>query len=316
MNATTTTLAAAAPKQSLDDVMLAMDIVDTLRHRELVVAKELGGAERKDALIRRLKEIYNAQGIEVPDRILEDGVKALEEHRFTYEPPRDGLEVRLARLYINRGRWGPPLAFVAGAALFVTAAYEVGFERPREAKAERTRIELSVDLPRELAEARAAALALAGGDAARARLEASFLDGVAATKAGDAAGARAALGDLQFLTGVLAQDLSIRVVSRPGEYSGVFRIPDNAPGARNYYLIVEAVDAKGRAQALEIASEEDRKTARAEKWGVRVSEAAFNAVADDKADDQIIQQAEIGAKPKGALAPVYDIDVGGAILEW
>ncbi len=311
----TAALADAKP-QSLDDVMLAMDIVDTLRHRELVVAKELGGAERKDALIRRLKEIYHAQGIEVPDRILEDGVKALDEHRFTYEPPRDSFAIRLARLYINRGRWGPPIALVAGAALFLTAAYEFGFERPREASAERTRVELSVDLPRQLAEARAAALALAEGDAARARLETSYQDGVAATKSGDAAGARAALGELGFLAGVLAQDLAIRVVSRPGEYSGVFRIPDDAPGARNYYLVVEAVDAKGRAQPLEIASEEDQKTARAEKWGVRVSEADFNAVADDKADDQIIQNAQIGAKPKGALAPVYDIDAGGAILEW
>ena len=49
---------------------------------------------------------------------------------------------------------------------------------------------------------------------------------------------------------------------------------------------------------------------------MRVSEETFNAVAADKADDQIIQHAEIGRKPKGALAPVYEIDAGGAILEW
>lgn len=307
----------AARTQSFDDVMLAMDIVDTLRHRELILEKELGGADRKEALVRRLKEIYHAQGIEVPDRILEDGVRALEDQRFVYDPPKDSFAVKLARLYIARDRWLKPLALVAGAALFITAAYEFGFDNPREARAERARIELTVELPKALGEARAAALALAADDAARARIEVSYQDGLTAAKAGDGPSARAAVGDLQFLAGVLSQDLTVRVVSRPGEYSGVFRIPDDAPDARNYYLVVEAVDARGRAHPLEISSEEDQKTARAEKWGVRVSEETFNAIAADKADDQIIERAEVGRKPKGALNPVYDIaDVGGAILEW
>jgi hypothetical protein len=307
----------AATKQSFDDVMLAMDIVDTLRHRELVLEKEFGGAERKDTLVRRLKEIYHAQGIEVPDRILEDGVKALEEQRFTYDPPHDSFAVRLAKIYIARDRWMKPIALVAGLALFATAAFEFGYAKPREALAEKTRVELSVELPRALDAARAAALTLAASDSARSRIEVAYADGIAAAKNGDAKSARAAIGDLEFLSGVLGQDLTIRVVSRPGEYSGVFRIPDNAPDARNYYLIVEAVDARGRAHALEISSEEDQKTVRAEKWGVRVSTDTFNAVADDKADDQIIEHADIGAKPRGELSPRYDIaDAGGAILEW
>lgn len=313
----TAALASADKPQSLDDVMLAMDIVDTLRHRDLVLAKELGTAERKDALIKRLKEIYQAQGIDVPDRILEDGVKALEERRFAYDPPKEGFAVSLARLYINRRTWGPPIFFIAGAALFLTAAYEFGFDRPREAKAERERIELTVKLPKEITAARDAALALAADDAARTRVDTSYQDGIAAANAGDAGAARAAVGDLSFLAGVLRQDLTIRVVSRPGEYSGVFRIPNDAPDARNYYLIVEAVDARGRAHALEIASEEDRKVARAEQWGVRVPEEEFNRIAADKEDDQIIQHADIGKKPKGSLAPAYDIPtIGGAILEW
>lgn len=313
----TTALAAADKPQSLDDVMLAMDIVDTLRHRDLVLAKELGGAERKDALIKRLKEIYRAQGIEVSDSILEDGVRALEEQRFTYDPPKNSLAVRLARFYINRDRWGPPLFFIAGSALFLTAAFEFGFERPREAQAERARVELTVTLPKEIAAARDEALALADTDEARARIEISHRDAVAAAKSGDAKAARAAIGELEFLSGVLAADLTIRVLSRPDEYSGVFRIPDAAPDARNYYLIVEAVDAKGRSHPLEIASQEDRKTERADIWGVRVSEETFNEIAADKADDQILQHADIGKKPKGALAPVYDIaTAGGAILDW
>ena len=312
----TTTLPTPAPQQSLDDVMLAMDIVDTLRHRELILEKELSGAERKVELVKRLKEIYSAQGIEVSDRILEDGVKALEEQRFIYEPPKDGLSVRLAKVYIARDRWLKPFAFVAGLALFATAAYEFGFDNPREAQARKAQVELTLELPAELAAARDAALKLAENDAARSRIEASFDDGVAAAKDGRADAARAAISDLSFLASILKEGFIIRVVSRPGEYSSVFRIPDNAPNARNYYLIVEAVDSRGRARPLEIESEEDQQTARVEKWGVRVSESTFNAVAADKADDQIIQHADIGEKPRGALTPVYQIDAGGAILEW
>lgn len=297
--------------------MLAMDIVDTLRHRELVVEKELGGAVRKDALVTRLKEIYAAQGIEVSERIIEDGVSALEERRFAYDPPKDSFLIRLARIYVRRDRWMKPLAFVTGLALFATAAYEFGFDNPREARAERERIELAVELPEELAAAYSAALSLAASDGARARIETSYLDGVAAADSKDAEAARKAIEELEFLSRVLAQDLAIRIVSRPGEMSGVWRIPNDTPSARNYYLIVEAVDAKGRAHAIEIESEEDRKTARAGTWGVRVSEEVFNEVAADKADDQIIVDNMVGTKPHGEVSPTYEIaTAGGEILEW
>ncbi|MEE2691495.1 MAG: DUF6384 family protein [Pseudomonadota bacterium] len=309
--------ALADRKPELDDVMLAMDVVDTLRHRERVVDMELGAEAREAALIDRLRDIYKAQGIEVPDRILADGVKALEEKRFVYEPPKGGVAISLAKFYVARDRWMKPVGFVLGLALFAAAVYEFGVAGPQKAAAARTEIALTQTLPANLESARAAALALAEADDAKARVETAYADGVSALAKADAKGARAALGELETLKGDLALDLTVRVVSRPGEYSGVFRIPDDAPDARNYYLIVEAVDARGRAHALEISSEEDQETKRVEKWGVRVPEGVFNKVAADKQDDQIIENAVVGRKPKGALAPDYGIDgAGGAILEW
>ncbi|MEQ1930967.1 MAG: DUF6384 family protein [Parvularculaceae bacterium] len=307
-----------AQTQKLDDVMLAMDVVDTLRHRERLVEMELGGEAREEALIKRLREIYAAQGIEVPDAILKDGVKALEEKRFVYEPPRDGVGVRLAKLYVSRDRWLKPLAILLGVALFATGAYEFGYAGPRAARLEQTQTELTQRLPNALASAREAALSLAIDDPSRARIEAAHRAGAAALGARDARKARAAVLELQQLKDDLNIALTVRIVSRPNEYSGVFRIPDNAPGARNYYLIVEAVDGSGRAHSLDIASEEDQATKRVDKWGVRVPESVFNAVAADKKDDSIIENAVIGEKPKGKLAPEYGkIDgAGGAILEW
>ena len=61
----------AASRTPLDHVMIAMDVVDTLRHDQLIVERELNGDERKAKLIERLREIYSAQGIDVPDKIVE-----------------------------------------------------------------------------------------------------------------------------------------------------------------------------------------------------------------------------------------------------
>ena len=302
---------------AFDDVMLAMDIVDTLRHRALIVERELASEDREAALLVRLKEIYAAQGIDVPEHILRDGVKALEEKRFVYEPVERGLQHRLARIYIARDRWMKPIALVVGVAAFMTGIYEFSVAAPAERSRAATEVSLSVTLPRALAEARDAALAAAETDNARTRIETVYQDGLAATRAGDAKAAEAEVTALKSIADDLARTLTIRVVSRPGEYSGVFRIPDDAPGARNYYLIVEAVDARGQTHALEIESEEDRRRARVKAWGVRVPEGEFNRIAADKQDDQIIQNAKIGEKPKGRLEPVYSVPgAGGAILEW
>jgi hypothetical protein len=97
---------AAAGKPPLDDVMLAMDVVDTLRRRARLVELELDESGREQDLKQRLHRIYSAQGIEVSDTVIEAGVRALKEDRFVYRAPPDSLAVRLARLYVRRNRWG------------------------------------------------------------------------------------------------------------------------------------------------------------------------------------------------------------------
>ena len=122
------TATASAP---LDDIMLAMDVVDTLRHRDHLVARELSEDKREAQLIERLREIYRGQGIEVSDDILHEGVKALKENRFIYSPPAPGLNVTLAKLYVRRGRIGK----IAGAAFLMLAlvwgGWLVGYKWPQ-----------------------------------------------------------------------------------------------------------------------------------------------------------------------------------------
>jgi hypothetical protein len=129
--------------------------------------------------------------------------------------------------------------------------------------------------------------------------------------------ARTAVGELRTLSDRLELAYEIRVVSRPGEQSGVWRVPDENRRARNYYLIVEAIGADGRPVRVPITSEEDGRTRDVRAWGLRVDEATFQRVAADKQDDGIIQDDEIGAKRRGELEAQYTVQTtGAAITEW
>ncbi len=130
-------------------------------------------------------------------------------------------------------------------------------ERPAALRAERAEIELTQTLPKALDAAYAGVLAEAKTPAAAPKAEQLLADGKDALARGDAAGATAALTGLEQLTADLRQSYQLMIVSRPGERSGVFRIPDRNTGARNYYLIVEAIGPDGRPIEMPITSEED-----------------------------------------------------------
>src|SRR5688572_22920661 len=94
------------PPQTLDELMIAMDVVDTLRHREDLVRRELDEEGREAELIERLRRIYREQGIEVPDKVLLDGVRALKESRFVYTPPPPGWKRTLLTAWARRDVYG------------------------------------------------------------------------------------------------------------------------------------------------------------------------------------------------------------------
>src|SRR5262249_25870635 len=103
----------------LDELMLAMDVVDTLRHRELMLEREVEAGDREEKLLARLREIYTAQGITVTDDVLAQGVRALREERFVYTAPTPTFSRSLAKLYVSRGRWGK---WVGGTVALAVAA--------------------------------------------------------------------------------------------------------------------------------------------------------------------------------------------------
>jgi hypothetical protein len=99
--------------------------------------------------------------------------------------------------------------------------------------------------------------------------------------------------------------------------SGVWRIPDANDDARNYYIVVEAVDSENRVLTRPIVNEEDGKIYPVDKWGLRVDESLFRRVAADKSDDGIIQDNVFGTKRRGYLEPDYRMPTTGrAITSW
>lgn len=312
-----TAAAASKPSQTLDDIMIAMDVVDTLRHREDLVRRELNEEEREAELIARLRKIYRDQGIEVSDRVLADGVEALKESRFVYTPPPKGWKRSLLTLWVRRETHGKRLGLLALLLAAVALGYYVLVARPARLAEEQARIELTQTLPKVLRQAHVDVLAIATDATAKQKADALLADGEREIRSGDRAGAAKATAALTALRDDLARQYQLAIVSRPGEPSGVWRRPPGRSGAKNYYLIVEAIAPDGRKLAVPVRNEESGETATVAKFGVRVPEAVYEAVRRDKMNDGIVQNNIFGVKRRGTLAVDYKMPFeGGFITRW
>ena len=352
-------------KVELPDIMLAMDVVDTLRHRQSMVDRELDTEVYNQALIEKVRKIYADQGLEVTDEIIDRGVAALREDRFTYTPPKWNFKIALARIYVNRGRWAKVGGIIVAVLLAVWLAYRFAVVGPVEREKKRQTSQLTqvwqqfqatkksdsltrvgdrlyrqakqdleagksegvssaisqlsslAQIPDQLATLRAGIVKESREKTATAKADRLYQDAMAALDRGDVPSAQEATRSLQTLHRLLKTEFTLQIVSRPNTRSGIWRHPQNNPGARNYYIIVEAVTSDGKRIALPITSEEDGKTSTAEMWGIRVSDKVFNQVRRDKMDNGIIDKNRFGLKRRGFLTPEYLYPTaGGMITQW
>ena len=311
------TVTATAEKAPLDEVMLAMDVVDTLRHRQDLVERELAGDAREKQLIEKLREIYSHQGIEVTDEVLRAGVKALAESRFAYTPPKPSLTTTLARAYVSRKKWGPATLAIVLVLVVGLGGYFLAWQPFQAAQVEAARIELAEGLPKQMDalfqtiyEETKVQQAVTDAETIRTR-------GKALASEGNRAGALQAIADLTALRETLRSEYTLKIYSKEGERSAFWRVPDTNPDATNYYLIVQAIGPDGTPLTMPITNEETSKTESVTLWGVRVPESTYRTVENDKRDDGIIERATLGLKEYGFLAPDYVMPVlGGAVTKW
>lgn len=313
----TETAAPADKPHKLDDLMIAMDVVDTIRHRDDLVRRELGDEAREAEMIERLREIYRQQGIQVSDAALAAGVKALKESRFTYTPKPPSLKRTLFEMWVGRKRYGL-FASAAAALVLSTCTYEYLYvTRPAQVAEEQLRVETTETLPRNIRQLHADILAASSDATARQRADQLRADGDKAIREKDRAGMQRVAGDLERLNQQLLSEYTLTIVSRPGETTGVWRRPPRNSTQRNYYIIVEPIAPNGRKLSVPVLNEEDGQTSTVDKFGVRVPQSVFDAVAADKKDDGIVQRNRFGVKRRGTLNTEYLMPYeGGTITKW
>jgi hypothetical protein len=189
--------------------------------------------------------------------------------------------------------------------------------RPARLAQERARIEVSETLPKQLRQAEADLAAVASDEAAKQKAAGLREDAERAIRAQDRAGMLKVGSELARLRDEVAREYTLTIVSRVGESTGVWRRPPAGSNARNYYLIVEAISPDGQKFALPIRNEETGAIETVTKFGVRVPQDTFEAVARDKRDDGIVQKNHFGVKRRGRLAIDYEMPFeGGFITKW
>lgn len=311
------TTTATAEKAPLDEVMLAMDVVDTLRHRQDLVERELAGDAREKQLIEKLREIYHQQGIEVTDAVLAEGVKALDESRFTYTPPKPSFGVSLARLYVGRKKWGPAALAIGLILVIGLGGYFFAYKPYQQAQIEGARLELSEKLPAQMDALYQSIFDETKVQQAVGEAEEMRVRGKAAAAEGNRPGAEQAIASLTGLRDQIRQEYQLRIVNRQDQKTGFWTFPEINTQATNYYVVVEAIGDDGKPLTLPVTNEENGQTENVSIWGVRVPESTYRSVENDKKDDGILQRNVLGLKEYGFLDVDYVMPVlGGAVTRW
>lgn len=308
---------ASAETAPLDDVMLAMDVVDTLRHNQDLVTRELSVENREKQLIDKLRDIYRHQGIEVSDQILREGVAALNESRFVYTPPKPGLGTTLARFYVARKRWLPAVATVLVMLAIGFGGYFLAYKPFEQSQIEAARNELQVVLPAQMDAVYQSIFEETKVQQAANQADELRTRGKAFAKEGEKAAAEKALADMVAIRDTLRQVYDLKIVNREGVKTGFWTFPEINTEATNYYVVVEALSEDGKPLELPILNEENGQTETVALWGLRVPESVYRMVETDKRDDGIIQANIVGLKQYGFLDVDYTVPVlGGAVTRW
>ena len=294
---------------TLDEVMVAMDVVDTLRHQKDIALRELDREGRRQRLLEKLRDIYKNQGIEVSDAVLQQGIQALEQERFQYKAPESSWRLRLAGIWVSRKRWKKPVGFLTVLGGLFGGVYVATDVLPERA--------MKAALPVEIGQSINSVIPITRNPELLKSMQSQseLIDQALAEEDFDEV--ERLKTNLEREIETIKGEYTIRVVARPGENSGLWRIPDANENARNYYIVVEAIDQNGKVGKMRILNEETNKIDWVDKWGIRVDERIFNRIAADKSDDGIIQANRVGEKQRGFVRPKYSIETSGAaITKW
>lgn len=109
------------------------------------------------------------------------------------------------------------------------------------------------------------------------------------------------------LNDLLSKEVSLVIVDRPEELSGVIRTHDLS-GGKSYYLVVEAIDVGGNFVPMNIKSWEDGEEKEVYKFAINVPENVFRKIKSDKKDNGHIDDNIFAVKKKGKIDFTYNVE--------
>lgn len=72
---------------SIREQVGALEIIDRMRHEQVVIEENLNLPQRREAVAQKIKAHYQANGIQVSQEMIDEGVRRFFDNRFTFEPP-------------------------------------------------------------------------------------------------------------------------------------------------------------------------------------------------------------------------------------
>ena len=213
------TASASAHSPSFNDLIVAADIVDTIRNDERLIDHELGSEDRKKALKVRLKDMYKAQGVDVSDAVIDAAVARSDAERFVFKPMGAGFSRFMWNSYVRRNKYALRLSIAVGLVVlgvvgYNTAQYQL-VEKPAIEAARHLELQLTEVLPNRLKAVTDGALA----SAERLRDEVSMSEIVAqqtivgsAIRARDIPGAKSGIENIEQIGRTLKETEARRIL--------------------------------------------------------------------------------------------------------
>lgn len=305
----------------LRDQMGAMALIDEMRHKQMIVQEHLDLPKRREEVVRRIREYYRSQNIEVSDELVEQGVRSYFEKRLTYEAsPAGALSGLLARIYITRSSWKKPMTIgVAALTLLAGGSYIAQHARETAATQAAARdAAVFENIATQIREADEQFKSMNLAPAEQEQVAALVAAANTAVRERDTTRANESLAVLKSTLAYAETPLTFNVVDRAGVNSGVER-NYSASGGKSWYLITEAIDPSGNVVPVTVTSAESGTKKQATLFGVRVSQDVYESVKADKMEDGHVDNRVLGKKPANSLTPQFTRAFSAQpdmILEW
>lgn len=286
---------------SLPEMLRVLDVARQLREDRQTAQQTLQRDELRTELRRKLKQSAEVSGDTVSDAEIDAAIDQYFDNMHVFHAPPPGFSTFLAHVYVLRRRVAVGVAAVA---LSVATLWFL-FGSPWAPLS-----------PSRRAANRAVAM-VTQAESLQQQIDAISVDSqannqakrmvelVRASSNTDASQASATNEELAQMLAVLKSQFEVHIVGSANERSA-FERTHNQRGA-GFYVIVEARDEHGNVLPQSIRNVETGQSQTVKRWAQRVPEDVYKRLQRDKLDDGVLNETLFATKPRGRLAPEFNL---------